>query len=93
MITVTLHAYGLMRDYFPGPDQILEFADGATLGNLLDRIDQDSGERLADSIWNRRTRSFRGPVVIKVGNQLARDRMMPLQNRQMVSLFKAVVGG
>ena len=93
MITVTLQACGPMRDYFPGPDQGLGLPDGATLGDLLDRIDQDHGERLAGTVWNRRARRFRGPVVIKAGDRIVQDRAAPLRDGQVVSLIKAVVGG
>ena len=95
MITVTLQAMGPMREYFPGPDQELEFPDGATLGDLLDRIEADHGERLSgsSSIWNRQARKFRGPVVIKAGSRVVTARTAPLQDRQVVSLFKALVGG
>jgi len=94
MITVTLQAVGPMREYFPGPGQDLELPDGATLGDLLDRIDAAHGERLAGtSIWNRQARKFRGPVVIKAGTRLVTSRAAPLQDRQVVSLIKAVVGG
>lgn len=94
MITVTLQATGPMREYFPGPDQDLELPDGATLGDLLDRIDADHGERLAGStIWNRQARKFRGPVVIKAGPRVVTARTAPLRDRQVVSLIKALVGG
>jgi sulfur carrier protein ThiS len=95
MITITLQATGPMREYFPGPDQELELPDGATLGDLLDRIDADHGERLAGSttIWNRQARKFRGPVVVKAGSQVVAARTAPLRDRQVVSLIKALVGG
>lgn len=94
MITVTLQATGPMREYFPGPDQPLELPDGATLGDLLDRIEADHGDRLAGSaIWNRQARKFRGPVVIKAGSQVVTARTAPLRDGQVVSLIKALVGG
>ena len=94
MITITLQATGPMREYFPGPDLELEFPDGATLGDLLDRIGADHGERLAGStIWNRQARKFRGPVVIRIGSQVVTARTAPLRDRQVVSLIKALVGG
>jgi molybdopterin converting factor small subunit len=93
MIVVTVQAQGPMREYFPGPDQELELPDGATLGDLFERIDQLHGERLAGSIWNHQVRKFRGPVVVKAGSRVLTSREAKLQDRQVVSLFKAVVGG
>jgi molybdopterin converting factor small subunit len=92
MIQVTLQAQGTLEEVF-GPAACCELADGATLGDLLDRIDAEHGERLAGTIWNRREKRFRGPVVIMLGRRAVKDRATPLRDRQVVSLFKAVVGG
>jgi molybdopterin converting factor small subunit len=92
MITITLEARGTLAEVF-GPETCYELADGATLGDLLDRIDREHGERLAQTIWNRRERRFRGPVVIMAGQRAVKDRATPLGDRQVVSLYKALVGG
>ncbi len=82
-----------MREYFPEPEFPVELPDGACLGDLLDRLDQRHGERLAGTVWNRKARRFRGPVVIKAGSRLLGNRDAPLQDALVVSLYKAVVGG
>jgi molybdopterin converting factor small subunit len=92
MIRVTLLSSGPMLDYF-GERELLELPDGATLGDLLERIGAEHGERLAGSIWNRKEGRFRGPVVIMVGGRAVKDRATPLQDQAQVNLIKAVVGG
>jgi hypothetical protein len=93
MIQVKVEPCGAMREYFPDP--VLEFRlpDGARLGDLLDGIDAEHGERLAGTVWNQARRRFRGPVVIKAGSRVLTARDAPLRDGQVVSLFKALVGG
>jgi len=92
MIHVLLEPRGPLQTVFGAPEFAYELPDGATLGDLLDRIGAEHGERL-ESMWNLRERRFRGPVVIMAGARVVRDRATPLRDRQRVSLFKAVVGG
>lgn len=93
MIRVSLRAAGPMRECFGSAELDLDLPDGATLGDLLLRIEQDHGERLAGSIWNWREHRFRGPVVIMSGSRVLRDRAMALRDQQQVTFTKAVVGG
>jgi len=93
LIRVVLQACGPLRETFGAPELGFELADGATLGDLLDRIGADHGERLAGSLWNLRERRFRGPVVIMAGSRAVKDRATPLHDQQVVRLYKAVVGG
>jgi molybdopterin converting factor small subunit len=92
MIRVRLEPCGPLREAFGAPEYEYDLPDGASLGDLLDRIGAEHGERLA-SIWNQRERRFRGPVVIMTGTRVVKDRSTPLRDRQTVSLYKAVVGG
>jgi molybdopterin converting factor small subunit len=92
MIHVLLQPCGPLQAVFGAPELAFELPDGATLGDLLDRIGAEHGERL-ESAWNLRERRFRGPVVIMTGARVVKDRSTPLRDRQTVSLFKTVVGG
>jgi molybdopterin converting factor small subunit len=92
MIRVRLQPCGPLVEAFGAPEFAYDLADGASLGDLLDRIGAEHGERLG-SIWNLRERRFRGPVVIMSGAKALKDRATPLRDQQTVSLYKAVVGG
>jgi molybdopterin converting factor small subunit len=92
MIRVLLQPLGPLQEAFGAPEFQYELPDGASLGDLLDRIGAEHGERLA-AIWNARERRFRGPVVIMSGTRVVKDRATPLRDRQTLSLYKAVVGG
>jgi len=90
---VTLIGMGLMRDYLGEVPHVVVLPEGATLGDLLARIELDFKEQLAGSIWNWEEHRFRGPVVIVSGHRIIRDRTTPLQDQQEVSFYKALVGG
>jgi molybdopterin converting factor small subunit len=92
MIHVLLKPCGPLQAAFGAPELDFELPDGATLGDLLDRIGAEYGERL-DSLWNVRERRFRGPVVTETDGKVLRDRATPLRDRQTVRLHKAIVGG
>jgi len=92
MIHVLLKPCGPMQAAFGAPELAFELPDGATLGELLDRIGAQYGERL-ESLWNVRERRFRGPVVIEADAKVVKDRATPLRDRQTVKLHKAIVGG
>lgn len=92
MIRVLVLPCGPLAQVFGAPEIAFDLPDGATLGDLLERIGAEHGERLA-SIWNQRERRFRGPVVIMTGAKAIKDRATPLRDQQTVSLYKAVVGG
>ena len=93
MIQVLLHGAGTMAECFGAAEQRLDLPDGATLGDLLLRIEQDHGERLAGSVWNWKEHRFRGPVVIMSGSRVLRDRATALRDQQKVTFTRAVVGG
>lgn len=92
VIRVRLEPCGTLREAFGAPELAFELPEGASLGDLLDRIGAEHGERLA-ALWNLRERRFRGPVVIMTGTVVVKDRATPLRDQQTVSLHKAVVGG
>jgi len=93
MIQVTLALSGTLREYFDEPEYLVELPDGATLGDLLVRIEEDHGARLTGSIWNRSEHRFRGAMVLMIGARAVKDRAMLLRAGQTVKVFKAVVGG
>jgi molybdopterin converting factor small subunit len=90
---VTLKGIGLMRDYLGEAPRQVELPEGATLGDLLDRIELDFKEQLTGSIWNWEEHRFRGPVVIVSDHRTIKDKATPLQDQQEVSFYKALVGG
>jgi molybdopterin converting factor small subunit len=92
MIHVLLQPCGPLQAAFGAPELDLELPDGATLGDLLDRIGAEHGERL-ESLWRVHERRFRGPVVIETDAKVVKDRATPLRDRQTVRLHKAIVGG
>ena len=82
-----------MRDYLGEEPHAVHLPEGATLGDLLVRIEQEFKEQLTGSIWNWEEHRFRGPVVIVLGHRIVKDRTTPLQDQQEVSFHKALVGG
>jgi len=93
MIRVLLQAAGTMGECFGAAELELDLPDGATLGDLLVRIEQDHGERLAGAVWNWKEHRFRGPIVIMSGSRVLRERTTRLRDRQKVTFTRAVVGG
>jgi len=92
MIRVLLQPCGPLQAAFGAPELVFELPDGATLGDLLDRIGSGHGERLG-ALWSVRERRFRGPVVIQADARAVKDRATPLRDGQAVKLHKAIVGG
>lgn len=90
---VTLRGIGHMREYLGDEPHAVDLPEGATLGDLLIRIEQDFKEQLTGSIWNWEGHRFRGPVVIVLGGRIVKDRTTPLQDQQEVCIHKALVGG
>ena len=90
---VLLTATGQLEKEFGGSRFRMEFPEGATLGDLLVRIDSDFGDALPRELWNRGARKFRGPVVLVSDGRVVRDSGLRLRKGQEIVLFKVLVGG
>ncbi len=92
-MTVRVKPFGNLRGIFGGDEQRLELAEGATLAALLVAIEDSLGDRLPASLWNRREHRFRGPVVLRVGGRIVRDRATVLADGEEIGIHQALVGG
>jgi molybdopterin converting factor small subunit len=90
---VRLRAFGELERLFGGERPHLTLPDDATLGCLLDAIDERWGTRLDAAWWDRATRRFRGPVVILVDGSDVHDPATRLDDGQEVLLVPIVSGG
>jgi molybdopterin converting factor small subunit len=90
---VRLRAFGELEPLFDGERPHLSVPDHATLGDLLDAIDERWGGRLEPVWWDRATRRFRGPVVILAGGIDVQDPASLLNDGQEVLLVPVVSGG
>ena len=90
---VRLRAFGELERLFDGERPHLSLPDHATLGDLLDAIDERWGAQLEPVWWDRAARRFRGPVVILAGGTDLHDPATPLNDGQEVLLVPVVSGG
>ena len=90
---VRLRAFGELERLFDGERPRLALPDDATLGDLLDAIDERWGAQLEPVWWDRAARRFRGPVVILAGGTDLHDPTTPLSDGQEVLLVPVVSGG
>ena len=90
---IQVTAFGGLCEHFGRETHEVDLPDGATLADLLVRVEEQWGDRVPASLWNSREHRFRGPVVIKVGERATRDRTAVLSDGQEVRLYRALVGG
>jgi len=90
---VRLRAFGELERLFDGEQPHLGLPDHATLGDLLDAIDERWGPQLEPMWWDRAARRFRGPVVILAGGTDVHDPATLLSDGQEVLLVPVVSGG
>ena len=90
---VRVKAFGPLRTLTGADGEQIELPTGATLADLLRWIGEHWAERLPPSAWNTREHRFRGPVVVRVGAQVVRDRATVLADGQEVGIHQALVGG
>jgi molybdopterin converting factor small subunit len=90
---VRLRAFGELERLFDGERPLLSLPDHATLGDLLNVIDERWGGRLEPMWWDRAARRFRGPVVILTGGTDVHDPATQLNDGQEVLLVPVVSGG
>jgi molybdopterin converting factor small subunit len=92
-VIVRLRAFGELEAMFDGERPSIVLPDDATLGALLNSVDERWGERLAPVWWDRTARRFRGPVVILAGGRDVHDPATRLCDGQEVLLVPVVSGG
>jgi molybdopterin converting factor small subunit len=90
---IRLTAFGELREHFGKETHEIELPTGATLADLLVCVEERWGDKLPASLWNDREHRFRGPVVIRVGERVTRDRTAVLSDGQGISFYRALVGG
>jgi molybdopterin converting factor small subunit len=90
---VRLRAFGELERLSDGERPQVSLPDYATLGDLLNAIDERWGAQLEPVWWDRATRRFRGPVVILAGGTDLHDPTTPLSDGQEVLLVPVVSGG
>ena len=90
---VRVTAFGNLREYFGPGAHDLALAEGSTLQDLLLLWEQEWHGRIPASLWNRDEHRFRGPVVIRVGSRVVRDRSTALADGDDVRFYQALVGG
>ena len=77
---VSVKASGTMKRHFSEEAIDDNLADGSTIGGLLENIDFHLKSIFPDSLWNKRTRQFRGPVVILIDQMVISHLKTPLRN-------------
>jgi molybdopterin converting factor small subunit len=90
---VRLRSFGELERLFDGERPHLSLPDHATLGDLLNVIDERWGPQLEPVWWDRTARRFRGPVVILTGGIDVHDPATLLSDGQEVLLVPVVSGG
>jgi molybdopterin converting factor small subunit len=90
---VRLRAFGELERLFDNERPRVSLPDDATLGHLLDAIDERWGGQLEPVWWDRAARRFCGPVVILAGGTDMHDPATPLSDGQEVLLVPVVSGG
>jgi molybdopterin converting factor small subunit len=88
-----LRAFGELEKPMGGVRHQQTMPPDATLGDLLDAIDERWGAQLEPAWWNRETRRFLGPVVILAGGIDVHDPATRLNDGQEVLLVPVVSGG
>ena len=90
---VRLRAFGELERLFGGERPQVSLPDPATLGDLLEVIDERWGALLGPMWWDHAARRFCGPVVILAGGADLHDPATPLNDGQQVLLVPVVSGG
>ena len=90
---VSVTAHGTLRRHFGEGTHIVELRDGATVGDLLLRIEELWGGAIPGHLWNAGKHRFRGPVVLTVGGKAVHDIERILSENDHIGIYKALVGG
>ena len=93
MMRVRVTAFGHLCEYVGRETRDLAIAEGSTLQDLLLLWEQEWQGRIPASLWNRDEHRFRGPVVIRIGKRVVRDRSTALADGDEVHFYQALVGG
>jgi len=94
MITVVIKANGYLKKYFAGGESYdVELEDGATVGDLYDKIDTLYGDGWSSSIWSRDRKNFRKPMVVRLSGDCKFNSDRKLQDGDVLSVTRVIVGG
>lgn len=91
-MNIVLRTSGSLSRYF-GLESTVELQDASSLQDLLLFIEHRWGALIPEHLWNFKKHRFRGGVVIMINDKAEPDRNAKLRDADVVTLFKAVVGG
>jgi hypothetical protein len=66
---------------------------GNRLKDVFEALDNEIGEILPNSIWNRAKKRFRGPVLIIADGKILRDEDTIIKDGQLLKIKRFLVGG
>jgi hypothetical protein len=66
---------------------------GNRLKDVFEALDNEIGEILPNSIWNRVKKRFRGPVLIIADGKILRDENTIVNDGQLFKIKRFLVGG
>jgi len=90
---VFLKSTGVFGRYLGTEAREVELPDDATLADFLDYFGRNLASEVPAYLWNEKEGAFRGPVIITINGEVAKDSGTPIRDGQELLLFKPVVGG
>lgn len=91
---VKFHAIGYMRTHLKEDHYLIELeSDFSTLADFYDEIGRTIGEKLSNSVWDHRKRRFRGPIILKVDDEVVRQENYNLKDGQNIEISRMLIGG
>jgi hypothetical protein len=66
---------------------------GNRLKDVFEALDNEIGDILPNSIWNRVKKRFRGPVLIIADGKILRDENTIVKDGQLLKIKRFLVGG
>ncbi len=90
---VTLQVFGNLQNYFGGTNIVINLEKGASLRNLLDKIAEQWGNSLPDSLWNMEKRRFEGGIIISDGTKDLVNDDTVLSADQKIFILMPFAGG
>ncbi len=90
---VIFRVFGIFTNYFGGSKFYIELQEGASLRNLLDKIDMSWGKSLPPHVWNAEEKKFNLGVLLCDNHVDFTDDGILLTNMQEVYLTYPISGG